>query len=331
MRWDMSNGRTAWKTRLIGISILLLAGIVFAAANWQQAQASFSWMMQAETAYPTIAGTSLDDCALCHTSAPALNSYGNAFGRNNHNFAAIESADSDGDGFSNLAEINAHTFPGDAGSHPAVPTATPVPPTATRTPVPPTATFTPLPPTATRTPAPPTPTKTLVPPTATSTATRVPPTATSANTSVPPTATTVRVNPTATSTSVAATATRSSTTAPATKTPRKSPTPTRTITFRDAIRQLPSTKNLVGDWQVGSRTVHVTDRTKVSMDDDHEDEHERNGLRISVGMAATVKGTLLADGSVNATSIQVQDDDIGRRLQNWIRDFGERLRRLKGD
>jgi hypothetical protein len=40
--------------------------------------------------------------------------------------APIESADSDGDGFTNIAEINAKTFPGDAASKPATP-----PPTAT--------------------------------------------------------------------------------------------------------------------------------------------------------------------------------------------------------
>ncbi len=333
MHGNKSNERIQWKARLIGIGILLVLGTAYAAANWQQAQASFSWMMQAETAYPTIVGTPLDDCALCHTSGSSLNSYGNAFGRNNHSFTAIQNLDSDGDSFTNLAEINAHTFPGDPNSHPViVPTTTPVPPTATRTathtPVPPTATRTQVPPTAT--PLPPTATRTAVPATATSTATRVPPTATSANTSVPPTATMTRAVPTATSTSIAATPTRSSTTVSATKTPRKTPTATHPIVFRDVIRQLPGTPSLIGDWRIGSRTVHVTAQTRLTTGNDRNDE-ENDGERVSVGMPAIVKGNVLADGSVNATSVQVQDDDIGRQLQRWIREFGERLRRLKGD
>ena len=68
------------------------------------------------------AGTALDSCTLCHTGSPSgsnLNSYANAYAANGYNFAAIEALDSDGDGFSNIAEINARTFPGDPASKPA--------------------------------------------------------------------------------------------------------------------------------------------------------------------------------------------------------------------
>jgi hypothetical protein len=171
------------------------------------------------TKYPVALGTLMQQCALCHTnSIPALNPYGAAYkaaGRSVAAFAAIENLDSDGDGFTNIQEINALTFPGDPSSHPALaatatntalpPTATSVPPTATKIPptatsVPPTATK--IPPTATSVPptatsVPPTattipPTATLIPPTATfmpPTATFVPPTAIPTNTSQPPTMT----------------------------------------------------------------------------------------------------------------------------------------------
>ncbi len=319
------NGNIQWKARLVGIGVLFLLGVGVAATNWQQAQASFSWMTQTEAQYPTIVGTPLDSCDLCHTSSLALNVYGSDFAKNSHSFTAIQNLDSDGDGYTNLVEINAHTFPGDINSHPvASPTATPVPPTATRTPVPPTApaTNTRVPPTATSTSTQLPPTNTPLPATATSTATRVPPTATSANTLPPPTATATRAAPTATSTPIAPAPTRTSTTAPATKTPPTTVTASHPVVIRDVIRQLPSTQTLIGDWQVGNRTVHVTSQTKISRDDDDV---------AKLGMPAVVKGNLLSDGSVNAASIQVQDDDIGKRFRGWIRALGDRLRRLKED
>jgi hypothetical protein len=58
---------------------------------------------------------------LCHNVIPgntARNSYGAAFEANAHNFATIEPLDSDGDTFSNITEINARTFPGNAASFP---------------------------------------------------------------------------------------------------------------------------------------------------------------------------------------------------------------------
>jgi len=76
-------------------------------------------LADARAQYPHITGTRLDNCSLCHTSAPAFNPYGAAFDAAGQNFGAIESADSDGDGFSNIVEITALTFPGDASDKPA--------------------------------------------------------------------------------------------------------------------------------------------------------------------------------------------------------------------
>ncbi len=148
-----------------GGAMLLVA--VYALANARTASANTSDINNFTARYGFTSGTRIDPnshCNVCHTSIPSLNAYGSAYrsnGRSGSGLAAIESADSDGDGFSNLTEINALTFPGDAADHPAPPTATRVPPTATQ--VPPTAT--PLPPTATQVP----PTATQAPPTATRT------------------------------------------------------------------------------------------------------------------------------------------------------------------
>lgn len=93
------------------IHAVLFCLIVFAPLN--AAFATSSLMNLARQRYPRIAGTRLDSCSLCHTSGSSLDSYGQAYRSSGRNFASIEAQDSDGDGFSNLAELNALTFPGD--------------------------------------------------------------------------------------------------------------------------------------------------------------------------------------------------------------------------
>ncbi len=174
-------------------SLALAGGLVWSVQSLT-AKAYLPDIGYAEARYPNIANSRIDTCSLCHTSAPALNPYGSAYksaGRNSAALAAIEPLDSDGDGWTNLQEIIALTFPGNLNDHPTAATATTLPPTATNTAVPPTSTRTPtsLPPTATNT---------AVPPTSTHTPTNPPPIPT--NTAVPPTATNTAVPPTATST-----------------------------------------------------------------------------------------------------------------------------------
>ena len=76
----------------------------------------------------------LDDCATCHTSGRSLNKYGVAVRAAitnvdasiedeqvrllNAALAAVEELDSDGDGFTNIVEINSGTFPGDESDLP---------------------------------------------------------------------------------------------------------------------------------------------------------------------------------------------------------------------
>jgi len=69
-----------------------------------------------------------NNCSICHTSPPTTNPYGTDLvieGATGNNipaaaFVAVEGVDSDGDGFTNIEEINAGTFPGDPTSRPGI-------------------------------------------------------------------------------------------------------------------------------------------------------------------------------------------------------------------
>ena len=85
------------------------------------AQSTPEYMGKFNAKYNT-RGSKLDSCMTCHTSqaggAENVNAYGADFGKNNHDFGAVEGLDSDGDGFSNIDEIKAETFPGDKNDNP---------------------------------------------------------------------------------------------------------------------------------------------------------------------------------------------------------------------
>nr|WP_321498298.1 PGF-CTERM sorting domain-containing protein [uncultured Methanolobus sp.] len=66
--------------------------------------------------------TRLATCDTCHVNpngGGARDSYGLAYAENGKDFVAIEDLDSDGDGFTNIEEINALTFPGHSADYPA--------------------------------------------------------------------------------------------------------------------------------------------------------------------------------------------------------------------
>jgi hypothetical protein len=184
-QYPTGKGRRSPVVSILIIS-LVLGGAIFLLNRVITASAASSDYVLMLGTYPNIAGSRIDSCSLCHTSAPNLNPYGAAYkalGRGNaSSFHMIEALDSDGDGYTNIQEINALTFPGNAADFPQTPTNTPtaIPPTATptNTSVPPTATNTSVPPTPTDSayPAPPTPTNAAYPP---------PPTATSVPTTEP--------------------------------------------------------------------------------------------------------------------------------------------------
>ncbi len=67
------------------------------------------------------------------------------------------------------------------------------------------------------------------------------------------------------------------------------------VKFYGTVESLPA-GGLIGDWTVSGRTVHVTTATRI--------EQKRGQVR--VGAYVEVKGTQQADGSVNATKIEVK-------------------------
>lgn len=120
--------------------VLILLAVMIASTEPQSGSAAPGDLGSAVAKYPVLNFSTLMTCDLCHTAnIPSLNPFGSAYkskGRNTAAFGTIENLDSDGDGFTNLQEINALTFPGNATSHPVSPTATTPPlPTSTSVPV----------------------------------------------------------------------------------------------------------------------------------------------------------------------------------------------------
>jgi hypothetical protein len=112
---DGQRPTRGWREALV-VSIFL-AGLVTAP---QLVAANASDIANFRTLYGT-AGTRLDTCATCHAGAGGLNPYGatyNAAGRNLAAFTAVEGLDSDGDAWTNVAEIMARFFPGNQADHP---------------------------------------------------------------------------------------------------------------------------------------------------------------------------------------------------------------------
>jgi hypothetical protein len=104
----------------------LLAALI-AAMTLATAYAVGGYLSSFESTYPAAVGSGLDSCSLCHSSLStyARNSYGSDYAANGHSFKAIEGLDSDGDGFTNLQEIQALTLPGSSSSKPAGDTTAP--------------------------------------------------------------------------------------------------------------------------------------------------------------------------------------------------------------
>jgi hypothetical protein len=220
----MNRRRLRFSYMLFATGLVLLTLGVYALGHPQRAAAVSSYLTQARAQYPAIKGTTLDSCQLCHPSGGyTLNSYAQDFANNGHSFTAIANLDSDGDGYTNIQEITALTFPGDAASHPGAAA------TATRTA---TATSTQPAPPATQTPTP-----TSAGPTATRTAT-------------PAGATATQAAPTATPTSAAG----------PTATPRPL---SHRAALLGAISDIPEGASHTGDWRVQGHTIHVSSSTYI--------------------------------------------------------------------
>ncbi len=106
----------------VRLSVLLVSVLMLCLAP--SAAAKSGYLANFITTYPPADNTRIDNCLMCHVNASpnsnsARNSYGTAWRNAGKNFQAIEGVDSDGDGFSNLDEINALAYPGNASDKPA--------------------------------------------------------------------------------------------------------------------------------------------------------------------------------------------------------------------
>ena len=118
------------------IAALMVVSAIGGFAAWiSPAQSTPEHLSTFNQKYDT-RGTHLDSCQTCHTASPGnkdnVNPYGADFAKNNHDLGAVEPLDSDGDGFSNIDEIKALTYPGDPNENPNT-KAKPKPSTTTTT------------------------------------------------------------------------------------------------------------------------------------------------------------------------------------------------------
>ncbi len=118
---------------ILGVALSVVAtGLM--AEGWltpSQTASYSSYLTTFNTKYDTSA-TKLNACATCHSDESfGLNAYGDDLeaqaGSVDAKLTAVEALDSDGDGISNIDEINAATWPGDASDPGSSPTPTPTP------------------------------------------------------------------------------------------------------------------------------------------------------------------------------------------------------------
>jgi len=67
--------------------------------------------------------------------------------------------------------------------------------------------------------------------------------------------------------------------------------------FVGIVQSLPATSGLIGDWQVGGKTVHVTNATRI----------KQEYGSVALGVTVEVKGTWQPDGSLIAFSVEVKN------------------------
>src|SRR5262245_19690920 len=92
---------------------------------------------------------------------------------------------------------------------------------------------------------------------------------------------------------------------------REAPNPPGLMRFVGRITALPGTPDLVGDWKVGERVVHVSANTKI----------DQSKARAVIGALVEVEGTLRDDRSVDAIKIEVKS--AANDTANFIRFFGD--------
>jgi mono/diheme cytochrome c family protein len=101
----------------------LAIGLLFVFGDSAQAKDKDEFLPAFESTYPDAVGTRIDSCSLCHfTDSEGKwdeNQFADDFDEADKDFVAIQNLDSDGDGYTNLQEIQAGTFPGAGADNPA--------------------------------------------------------------------------------------------------------------------------------------------------------------------------------------------------------------------
>ncbi len=88
--------------------------------------------------------------------------------------------------------------------------------------------------------------------------------------------------------------------------------------FKGTIESFPA--GFVGDWRVGGRTVHVTSSTRI----------ETNDGPVAVGAFVEIEGTVRADGSIDATKIEVKSNPAGGDGRDELKGTIESLPNTQG-
>ncbi|HXU38773.1 MAG TPA: DUF5666 domain-containing protein [Blastocatellia bacterium] len=73
------------------------------------------------------------------------------------------------------------------------------------------------------------------------------------------------------------------------------------LKFKGTIEGLPGTPGFTGDWRVGGRTIHVSSSTRIETEDGP----------VAVGAFVEIEGTPRADGSMDASKIEVKSNVNG--------------------
>jgi len=80
------------------------------------------------------------------------------------------------------------------------------------------------------------------------------------------------------------------------------------VNFKGTIMSLPNTPGFIGDWLVGGKTVHVSAATRIQQEDGP----------VAVGALVSVEGVQRADGSIDATKIEVLSNPAGGDGRNEL-------------
>lgn len=73
------------------------------------------------------------------------------------------------------------------------------------------------------------------------------------------------------------------------------------LKFKGTIESLPGTPGFTGDWRVGGRTIHVSSPTRIETEDGP----------VAIGAFVEIEGTPRADGSMDASKIEVKSNVNG--------------------